>query len=110
MLAILSTKGSEMRATEIIAQTNDIRIRVMALEPGEIADWHYHTEVTDHIFCLTGIILVRMRDPEEEVQLAPGEKCLVNIRRVHQLQNLEDFEASYLLIQGMGKYDFNITD
>ena len=99
-----------MREIEVIAKTDDIRIRIMALEPREITDWHYHTEVTDHIFCLTGIILVRMRDPQEEVQLAPGEKCPVKIRRVHQLENVEDFEASYLLIQGMGKYDFNIVD
>lgn len=96
-----------MREVEVIAKTDDLRIRVMALEPHEIADWHYHTQVTDNIFCLTGLILVRMRYPEEEVHLVPGERCVVEVRRIHQLENLEDVEASYLLIQGMGKYDFN---
>ena len=99
-----------MKATEVIAQTDTIRIRTMMLSPREISDWHYHTQVTDHIFCLTGTILVRMRNPEKEVRLTPGERCIVEIQRIHQVENLEDFEASYLLIQGIGKYDFNIVD
>ena len=110
MLLVLRTKGFEMKETEVIAQTDAIRIRIMTLSSREIADWHYHTQVTDHIFCLTGSILVRMRNPDQEVRLTPGEKCLVEIQRIHQLENLEDFEASYLLIQGIGKYDFNIVD
>ena len=96
-----------MREIEVIAKTDDLRVRVMALEPREAADWHYHTQVTDNIFCLAGRILVRMREPEEGVHLVPGERCVVEGGRVHQLENLEDFESSYLLIQGMGKYDFN---
>lgn len=98
-----------MKEIEVIAQTENIRIRIMTLSPREIADWHYHTRVTDHIFCLKGTILVRMRNPEKELRLAPGERCLVEIQRIHQLENLEEFEASYLLIQGVGKYDFNIV-
>jgi len=99
-----------MEETEVIAKTNDLRVRVMTLGPHETADWHYHTQVTDHIFCLAGTILVRMRDPQNEVRLAPGERCRVEARTVHQLENLEDFKSSYLLIQGMGKYDFNAVD
>jgi quercetin dioxygenase-like cupin family protein len=98
-----------MKEMEMIAQTDAIRVRVMALSPGELAAWHYHTQVTDHIFCLTGTILVRMRNPDQKVRLTPGERCLVETRRVHQLENLEDFEASYLLVQGIGKYDFNVV-
>jgi quercetin dioxygenase-like cupin family protein len=110
MFVVFRTKGFEMKETEVIAQTDAIRIRIMTLGPREIADWHYHTQVTDHIFCLTGSILVRMRDPEEEVRLTPGERCLVEIQRIHQLENLKDFEVSYLLIQGIGEYDFNIVN
>jgi mannose-6-phosphate isomerase-like protein (cupin superfamily) len=110
MLAICIIKGIEMKETEVIVKTNDIRIRIMALSPREITDLHYHTEVTDHVFCLTETIVIRMRNPKEEVHLAPGEKCLVETRKIHQIENLEDFDASYLLIQGIGTYDFNIVD
>jgi quercetin dioxygenase-like cupin family protein len=106
----IQEKDLRMKETEVIAQTDAIRIRIMALSPREIAAWHYHTQVRDHIFCLRGTILVRMRNPEKEVRLAPGERCLVEVQRIHQLENLEDFEASYLLIQGIGKYDFNTVD
>ena len=96
-----------MREVEVIAKTEDLRVRIMALSPKEEAEWRYHTEVTDDIFCLTGTILVRMQKPEQEFRLAPGERCTVEKGRVHQLENLEGNEPTYLLIQGIGKYDFN---
>ena len=96
-----------MKETEVIAKTDDVRVRVMTLNPREIADWHYHTQVTDDIFCLSGNILIRMKELDEEIQLAPGQRCHVTKGRVHQLENLENGEAAYLLVQGTGKYDFN---
>lgn len=104
------TANDDMEETEVIAKTDDVRVRIMTLSPRETADWHYHTQVTDHIFCLTGTILVRMQDPNEEIRLAPGQRCQVKKGRVHQLEDLEDVEASYLLVQALGKYDFNVAD
>ena len=99
-----------MKETEAIVKTDNMRVRIMTLAPREIADWHYHTQVTDDIFCLTGMILVRMKNPDEEVRLSPGQRCQIKIGRVHQLENLDDREATYLLVQGIGKYDFNVVD
>ena len=98
-----------MQESEVIAKTDDVRVRIMMLNPREIADWHYHTQVTDDIFCLTGLIIVRMKDPDEEFKLIPGQRCQIRTGKVHQLENLDDKEASYLLVQGIGKYDFNIV-
>jgi mannose-6-phosphate isomerase-like protein (cupin superfamily) len=97
-----------MQESEVIAKTDDVRVRVMTLNPREIADWHYHTQVTDDFFCLSGNILVRMKELDEEIQLAPGQRCYVTKGRVHQLENQDSTEASYLLVQGIGRYDFNI--
>ena len=108
MIAV-SAKGIEMKETEVILKTDDIRVRIMSLAPREITDWHYHTQVTDHIFSLTGTIIVRMQNPDSEIRLAPGERSLVETGRIHRLENGVDFEASYLLIQGVGKYDFNVV-
>jgi quercetin dioxygenase-like cupin family protein len=99
-----------MQESEVIVKTNNVRVRIMTLAPQEIADWHYHTQVTDDIFCLTGMILVRTQDPAEEVQLVPGQRCQIKIGRVHQLENLNNNEATYLLVQGIGKYDFNMIN
>ena len=98
-----------MQESEVIAKTDDVRVRIMTLDPREIADWHYHTQVTDDIFCLTGGIIVRMKDPDEEFKLIPGQRCQIRTGKVHQLENLDDKVASYLLVQGIGKYDFNIV-
>ncbi len=96
-----------MKEIEIVLQTDSVRVRIMSLAPREVAEWHYHTEVTDDIICLTGAILVHMKDADEEVQLVPGKRCQIKMQRVHQLENLGGDDASYLLIQGVGKYDFN---
>ena len=99
-----------MKETEVIVKTDNVRVRIMSLAPREIADWHYHTQVTDDIFCLTGTILVRMKNPDEEVRLSPGQRCQIKIGRVHQLENFTSEEAAYLLVQGIGKYDFNVVN
>lgn len=96
-----------MKEIESIFNTDSVRIRVMSLAPREVAEWHYHSEVTDDITCLAGAILVRTMEPDEKVQLSPGKRCQIKVRRVHQLENLGDAEASYFLAQGVGKYDFN---
>jgi len=99
-----------MQESEVIVKTDTIRVRIMSLAPHEIADWHYHTEVTDDIFCLTGMIIIRMKEPEKENKLTPGGRCQIKTGRKHQLENLTDEEATYLLVQGTGKYDFNVVN
>jgi quercetin dioxygenase-like cupin family protein len=96
-----------MQESEVIVKTADVRVRIMLLSPREIADWHYHTQVTDYIFCLTGTIIVRMKEPDEEYKLIPAQRCQIKTGRIHQLENLDSTEASYLLVQGIGEYDFN---
>ncbi len=98
-----------MQETEVIAKTDTVRVRIMTLEPREVADWHYHTQVTDDIFCLTGTILVRIQDPKQEVQLSPGHRYRIEKGKVHQLENLEVSPSTYLLVQAIGKYDFNVV-
>ncbi len=99
-----------MKETEIILKTDSVRVRVMSLEPREVADWHYHTEVTDDIFCLTGTIIVSIKEPKEKYRLGPGQRCQINPGRIHQLENLDDTETNYLLVQGLGRYDFNVVE
>jgi len=98
-----------MQETEIIAKTEGLQVRIMILASREIAAWHYHTQVTDDIFCLSGKIIVRMQEPDEEIHLSPGERVRVKSGRIHQLENLEETKSTYLLVQGIGKYDFNVV-
>ena len=99
-----------MKETEAIAKTDNLQVRIMTLTPREIAAWHFHTQVIDDIFCLTGRIVVRMQEPDEEIRLSPGQRVRIETNRVHQLENLEETASTYLLVQGIGKYDFNVVN
>jgi len=93
---------------DVLIQTENVRVRVMELLPGEATRWHFHQEITDHMVCLSGQIEVRLRQQDAVHVLQPGQRCVVEIRCVHQVANASTEEAaSYLLIQGVGRYDFN---
>lgn len=90
-----------------IIETEQVRVRIMELAAGEELALHRHSEVSDDFFCLAGDIVVAAREPTESWQLAPGEHCRVVAPRPHSVGNLSpDTPASYLLIQGVGRYDF----
>ena len=93
---------------EFLIQTDTVRVRVMDLQPGEATPWHFHREVTDHMVCLRGVIEVRIQPDAAVLVLSPGQRCTVAVPQVHQVANTSVSEtASYLLIQGVGRYDFN---
>ncbi len=94
---------------EVILKTENVTVRVLSLAPGESTPWHFHNEVTDNMFCLSGDILVLLRNPDEEVRLQIGQRCEVYPLRMHQVANMGAKEAKYLLVQGVGQYDFNIV-
>jgi len=95
---------------EVILESENVRVRILALESEEATSWHFHTEVTDRMFCLQGRIAVEYQNPSECVELSPGERCEVAAERVHRVVNLTLDVAKYLLVQGVGRYDFNIVD
>ena len=89
-----------------ILQTQDVRVTEFMLQPGERLGWHHHSEITDRFYCLQGIISVELREPAETNVLRPGESCAVPPGRAHCPVNPADQISSYLLIQGVGRYDF----
>lgn len=90
-----------------VLATDNVRVRIMTLESGAATAWHYHTEVTDSMYCLDGPIAVEYRNPDQQVKLANGQYCDVAVKRVHRVVNLTRRAARYLLVQGVGRYDFN---
>lgn len=95
---------------ETIIATNDVHVRVLSLESKEVKPWHFHCEAVDNMFCLSGTAAVHLREPDEQVLLKSGQRVEVQPRRVHRVANLDDQVAIYLLVQGVGKFDFNIID
>jgi|SRR3989338_5102628 len=92
---------------EVLIKTDNVSVRIMELGEGEALPWHHHSEVVDYIFALDGEIEIQLRSPDEKVALTPGGRCEVSTGRVHRVVNMCQKKTKYLLIQGVGKYDFN---
>lgn len=95
---------------EVILETADVRVRILALAAGQATAWHFHSEVTDQMLCLEGRIAVESREPQARVELSPGGRCEVAVERVHRVVNLTAETARYLLVQGVGRYDFMVVE
>src|SRR5438309_2568641 len=68
--------------------------------------WHYHNNVSDTFYVLAGSLRIFLREPKEEVRLAAGESYRVAPRRPHLVTNGGATSATFLVLQGIGEYDF----
>jgi quercetin dioxygenase-like cupin family protein len=82
------------------------RITELQISKTQKVPWHYHNNVQDTFYVLKGNIRIFMQDPKEEVRLAIGETYTVRARRAHLVANGGDDSATFLVLQGVGEYDF----
>lgn len=92
--------------THIVLRTADVRVVEYVLQPGASLAWHHHTTVTDRFYCLEGAIAVDLRDPAKTHRLDTGETLSVPPGTVHRSANAAAGVSRYLLVQGVGRYDF----
>jgi len=88
------------------AERPGFRINELQISPTQKVPWHYHTNVRDTFYVLVGKIRIFLRDPKEEVRLAPGDTYVVEPKRPHLVVNGGDTSATFLVLQGVGEYDF----
>ncbi len=81
-------------------------ITEIQISPSQTVPWHYHSNTQDTFYVLQGCIYVDLRDPEEAVRLSAGETYTVSARRPHRVRNAEEGSATFLVLQGIGEYDF----
>ncbi len=82
------------------------RITEIQLSKTQKVPWHYHNHVQDTFYLLKGNLRIFLRDPKEEVRLAPGDTYSVKPRRPHLVANGGEGSATFLVLQGIGEYDF----
>jgi len=63
-----------MASREDLVLTDNARVAEIALSSGEESPWHTHSELVEHVFCLSGKIEVQCLEPDAVVELCPGEK------------------------------------
>jgi quercetin dioxygenase-like cupin family protein len=88
------------------AERGGFRISELQISPTQKVPWHYHSNVQDTFYVLEGTIRVFLREPKEDVTLAPGETFTVTARRPHLVVNVGEKSATFLVLQGLGEYDF----
>ena len=82
------------------------RINELKISSRQKVPWHYHNNVADTFYVLEGTIRIFLQQPKEEVRLSVGETYAVAPRRPHLVANGGQSSATFLVLQGMGEYDF----
>jgi quercetin dioxygenase-like cupin family protein len=88
------------------AERPGFHISELQISRDQRVPWHYHNNVQDTFYVLQGRIRIFLRDPKEDVRLGPGETCSVAPRRPHLVTNDGDASATFLVLQGLGEYDY----
>ena len=82
------------------------RITELQLSPSQKVPWHYHTNVSDTFYVLDGELRIFLQEPKEAVRLARGETYRVAPKRPHLVANGGETSVTFLVLQGIGEYDF----
>ena len=93
------------------AERPGFRISELQIGPTQQVPWHFHTSIQDTFYVLEGELRLFLRDPKESVDLRPGETFAVRPGRPHLVTNAGQTSAVFLVLQGIGPYDYvDLTD
>ena len=87
-------------------QRPGFRIAELQLSPKQTVPWHFHTNIGDTFYVLEGSMRLFLQKPKEEVRLGPGESYVVAAGRPHLVTNAGDGSMTFLIMQGVGEYDY----
>jgi mannose-6-phosphate isomerase-like protein (cupin superfamily) len=88
------------------AERPGFRISELQISPTQFVPWHSHTKISDTFYVVEGRVKLLLKDPVEEVLLDPGETYVVRKRRPHRVENAGSTSATFLVLQGVGEYDY----
>jgi mannose-6-phosphate isomerase-like protein (cupin superfamily) len=88
------------------AERPGFRISELQIGPAQQVPWHYHSRVQDTFYVLEGRLRLFLRDPKEQVELGPAETYAVRPGRPHLVTNAGTSSATFLVLQGIGEYDY----
>jgi quercetin dioxygenase-like cupin family protein len=88
------------------AERAGFRISELQISPTQKVPWHAHNNIRDTFYVIEGRIRIFLREPFEEILLGPGETFCVRERRPHLVVNAGDASATFVILQGIGEYDY----
>ena len=95
----------------IVAESADVQVKEFTLGAGEQIPWHHHTHVFDVFYCIEGGLTVQRMDVRsgrrlDDLVLQVGDSAKVEPGTAHRPFNSSTAICRFVLIQGIGKYDF----
>lgn len=96
----------EVEHRQFHAERPGFRINELRISPTQKVPWHTHTNIQDTFYVIEGRLQIFLQDPKEAVTLNPGETYSVPPRRPHLVTNGGETSATFLVLQGIGEYDF----
>jgi quercetin dioxygenase-like cupin family protein len=98
--------GYKVKAIEAVMVGRDVQARLFTLAPGETIPWHFHSAVTDWYFVLEGTLSIETRAPSGHRLLPMGASHRIPPKIAHLISNPSAADTRFLLLQGVGVYDF----
>ena len=96
----------EVERRAYYGQRPGFRIAELQISPTQKVPWHLHTNVHDTFYVVEGAIRIFLQDPKEDLILRRGQTFTVPPKRPHLVTNAGDGSAVFLVLQGIGEYDF----
>lgn len=89
-----------------LMETPTFRATEFRVSAGQESPWHFHTAISDLFYVIEGSLQLLLANPSESMDLQPGQSYQVACGRPHRFRAISAEGARYLLIQGVGKFDF----
>jgi quercetin dioxygenase-like cupin family protein len=105
-----SMRNYTVKSVETVVEAADVKARIFTLAPGDVIPWNYHSETTDHYFVLSGELTTNTRAPKDRRTLAVGDRYQISAANPHMVSNRGPTDCQFLLLQGVGRYDWNSTE
>src|SRR5512138_3863581 len=88
------------------AERPGFRISELQLSPTQKVPWHYHSNIADTFYVLEGEMRLFLQKPKQEIRLKPGETFTASAGRPHLVTNAGKTSLTFLIMQGIGEYDY----
>ena len=92
------------------AERPGFRITELRVGPAQHVPWHLHRAVQDTFYVLEGRVRLALREPAEEVVLGPAQTYSVAPGRPHRVTSAGSGSTTFLVLQGIGEYDYVSLD
>lgn len=94
-----------IKNTTVLAEVPELRVLDMTLQPGESVPWHRHPSNADLFMGITGKFQIHFGDGEL-IEVGAGLQHEIPVNVPHAVLNASGGLCRFLVIQGVGLYDY----